>query len=106
MLEEEIDEDHPAVSTIRLALSNHGWGMSENTIIDLVKRAKEAVGAYDQREAQQPDGKIYGRRQAAEVIVREMLPESLYDDAGDKPEIPDDLYEEIAEAIVDHHQGA
>ena len=102
-MEEEIDEDHSAVAAIRLALSNHGWGMSTNAIIDLVKRATEAVARYDQQNAQQPDGKIYGRRQAAESIAREVLPETLYDDAGDKPEIPDDLYEEIATAITDEH---
>lgn len=110
MAEEPIDQDHPAVQEVQQAVVNHGWMMMPADAIDLVQQTKEALARYDQKAVQQPATQPAQvqtppneRQHEVAGTVRELLPDYVHTPEGDKPEIPDDLIEEVSAILADHH---
>jgi len=109
-MEDPIDQDHPAVQDITQSIVNHGWMILPQDTIDLVNETKEALTRFDQRQAQIPTASgqpiaNHPRLVEASRVVREILPDVLHTPDGDKPEIPDDLIEEIGAILADHAQN-
>jgi len=118
MPEEPLDQDSQIVQEVQLTATNHGWLILPSDAIDLITETKQALMAYDQKRmqtppvAQVPPGPTapstpalptnHERIREAEKFIRAALPDRLHTPDGDKPEIPDDLYEEIAALLADH----
>lgn len=131
MPEEPLDQDSQIVQEVQQTATNHGWLILPSDAIELITEVKQALAAYDQRQTQVPPpipvppvqsapvaqpmvptGPVaptppiisnHERVREAEKYIRAALPDRIHNPDGGKPEIPDDLYEEMAAILADHH---
>lgn len=101
-MSEPIDQDHPTVQAIRQAVLNHGWVIMPRDIVELVEQVFQALADHNPQLTGSAPPSLTDRSRKAERVVREMLPECVHTPEGDRPEIPDDLIEEIAAILTDH----
>jgi hypothetical protein len=98
---EPLDQFHPTVSAICQAASNHGWFIRPQDAVTLVEKVRWTIQLETQQVGPSDQGAVSLNRRLTEKIVRELLPEYLTTSEGDRPEIPDDLFEEISALMVD-----